>query len=144
VSPNPCLLQRLYPPPKLVCHPSVIHNLTDVLTDDHRDTIYYTPTCNCNNTTYIHNGVTKLCSFSPWINNLISPFCVVPFCVVTYCAVIFNATLFFCTQIACQRQLSNHVIILRLPQLSLEGNIAQALYKRDSKAQYQQTPNFFH
>ncbi len=27
VSPNPCLLQRLYPPPKFVCHPSVIHNL---------------------------------------------------------------------------------------------------------------------
>jgi hypothetical protein len=77
VSPNPCLLQRLYPPPKLVCHPSVIHKFTKVFTDDHRDTIYYTSTCNCNNTTYIHNGVTKLCSFSPWIINLISPFCVV-------------------------------------------------------------------
>ena len=81
--------------------------------------------------------------FFPWINDLNVPFCVVPFCVVAYCAVAFNATLFFCTQIACQRQLANHVIILRLPQLSLEGNIAQALYKRDSKVQYQQIPNFF-
>ena len=72
------------------------------------------------------------------------PFCVVSFCVLAYCAVAFNATLFFCTQIACQRQLANQVIILRLPQLSLEGNIAQALYKRDSKVQYQQIPNFFH
>jgi hypothetical protein len=69
VSPNLCLLQRLYPPPKLVCHPSVTHSLTDKFTNDNRDTIYYTHLCNCSPNTYIHNVVTRICSFSPWINN---------------------------------------------------------------------------
>jgi len=74
---------------------------------------------------------------------LISPFCVVPFCVVTYCAVIFNATFFFCTQLACQRQLSNHVIIWDYLSFPWRGILSMLPIKETARPSLTRSRIFF-